>query len=303
MDKLESMQAFVAVARAGGFSAAARELGVPVPTLSRRVADLEAALGVRLFERSTRQVVLTDQAQAYFTACRQMLDDLREADEVVSGEHLLPKGDLSITAPVGFGRMHLQPIAFEFLREYSQVNLRLQLVDRLVNLLDEQVDAAVRISALPDSSMTARHLGEVRMVVCASRRYLDQHGTPQHPSQLIDHSCIAWASLGPLKSWLFREGEQETMFPIRTRLTVTLPESAVDAAIDGFGLTQVTSYQAAAAVRSGYLVPVLREFEAAPTPVSLVYPSGRAATGKLRTFLEFCGPRLSEVLKSVREVL
>jgi DNA-binding transcriptional LysR family regulator len=309
VDKLESIQVFVAVAKSGGFSAAARALGVPVPTVSRRVAELETALGVRLFERSTRQVVLTSNAQTYFTACQRLLDDLRDADAAIGGENRSPRGELTVTGPVGFGRMHVQPIALDFLQAFPEVDLRLQFMDRVVNLVDEQVDIAIRISSLPDSSLIARNLGEVRMVICASPDYLERHGVPSHPLDLINHSCISWSSLGPLKSWLCRAeaagqgGPDESMFPIRTRLTTTLPDSALEAAIAGIGLTQITSYLAAEAVRAGQLVPVLRDFEASPTPVSLVYPSNRMAPQKLRAFLDFAAPRLTDRLRAVAEVL
>lgn len=303
MDKIESLQVFVAVAQAGGFSAAARALGLPVPTVSRKVAELEEALGVRLFERSTRSVVLTDVAQPYFESCRRLLDELRDADETVSGGHRSPKGELTITAPVGFGRQHVQPVALEFMREYPDIDLRLLMVDRLVDLVDEQVDVALRISELPDSSLAARPLGYIKMIVCASPDYLQQHGVPGHPSELSEHSAILWASLGARKAWLFRDEGKDAMFPIRVRLTTTLPESAIEAAQAGLGLTQVTSYQAEAAVRSGTLVPVLRDCESAPTPVSLVHPSNRRVPLKLRVFLDFVAPRLSERLRVLAQVL
>jgi DNA-binding transcriptional LysR family regulator len=303
VDKLESIQVFVAVAKSGGFSAAARTLGVPVPTVSRRISELETALGARLFERSTRQVSLTSEAQGYFTACQRLLDDLKEADAAISGEHRSARGELTVTAPVGFGHRHVNPIALDFLQEFPEVDLRLLMVDRVVNLLEEKVDLAVRISSLPDSSMVAKHLGEVRMVVCGSPAFLERHGVPKHPSDLEKYNCISWASLGPFKTWLFREDDVETMFPMRVRLTTTLPESALEAAIAGLGLVQLTTYVAAEAVRAGQLVPVLRDFEAAPTPVSLVYPSGRLAPQKLRAFLDFAAPRLAERLRSVSEIL
>jgi DNA-binding transcriptional LysR family regulator len=303
MDKLESIQVFVAVAKAGGFSAAARELGVPVPTVSRRVVGLETALGVRLFERSTRQVSLTAPARAYFDSCQRILDDLQEADAVIRREHTLPRGELAVTAPVGFGRAHVEPVALGFLKAFPEVDLRLQFTDRVTNLMEEHIDLAVRISPLPDSSFIARHLGEVRIVVCASPEYLQRHGVPTHPSQLTDHSCILWSSLGPQKSWLFSENGAESLFPIKVRLTTSLPESALEAGVAGLGLVQVTSYIAAEGIRSGKLVQVLREFEQAPTPVSLVYPSTRLAPQKLRAFLDFAGPRLTERLERVGEVL
>jgi DNA-binding transcriptional LysR family regulator len=303
MDKIESLQVFVAVAHEGGFSAAARALGLPVPTVSRKVAELEESLGVRLFDRSTRSVVLTEAAQPYYQSCRRLLDELRDADELVSGDHRSPRGELTITAPVGFGRQHVQPVALEFLREYSEIDLRLLMVDRLVDLVDEQVDLALRISELPDSSLVARTLGHIKMIVCASPGYLQRHGVPRHPSELAEHACILWASLGARKAWLFRDEDTDAMFPIRVRLATTLPESAIEAAQAGLGLTQVTSYQAEAAVRAGTLVPVLRDYESPTTPVSLVHPSNRRVPLKVRAFLDFAAPRLSERLRALEQVL
>jgi DNA-binding transcriptional LysR family regulator len=299
MDKLESVQVFVAVAKAGGFSAASRALGLPLATVSRKVAELEESLGVRLFERSTRQVVLTDVARGYFEACQRLIDDLRDADDTVMGEYLQPKGELTVTAPSGFGRQHLQPVLIDFMRAFPEVSLRVLLVDRLVNLLDEQVDVAVRINNLPDSSLVARRLGEIRMVVCGSPDYLKAKGVPGHPTDLTDHACISWASLGPQKAWLFSDGGVEALFPVPIRLTATLPDMVVAAAAADLGLAQVTTYQAEAAVRAGQLVPVLREFEAAPTAVHLVHPSSRRVPLKLRAFLDFAAPRLQERLQAV----
>jgi DNA-binding transcriptional LysR family regulator len=303
MDKLESIHVFVAVARAGGFSAASRALGLPLATVSRKVAELEESLGVRLFERSTRQVVLTDVAQPYFDSCSRLLDDMRDADEMVTGEHRAPKGELTITAPVGFGRKHLQPVALEFLRDYPQIDLRLLLVDRVLNLVEDHVDVALRISELPDSSLVARPLGQIKMVVVAAPGYLQSAGEPAHPSDLPGHQCILWASLGARRAWQFKVDGQEAMFPIGVRLTTTLPESAVEAAQAGLGLAQVTSYQAADAVSAGSLVPVLRVFESAPTPVSLVHPSNRRVPLKLRAFLDYAAPRLSQRLSALQQAL
>lgn len=301
MDKLDSIRVFVAVARAGGFSAASRALGLPVATVSRKVAELEGSLAVRLFERSTRQVVLTEAAKDYFDACQRLIDDLRAADDAVMGEYLTPKGELTVTAPTGFGRQHLQPVLLDFMREFPEIAMRLLLVDRLVNLIDEHVDVALRINNLPDSSLVARRVGEIRMVVCGSPGYLKAHGAPRHPSALGDHACISWSSLGPMKAWLFSDAGVETIFPIAVRLTATLPETVVAAAIAGLGLAQVTSYQAETAVRSGQLVRVLREFEAEPTAVNLVHPSNRRVPLKLRAFLDFAAPRLEERLRSVAQ--
>src|SRR5579859_6727937 len=284
MDRFESMSAFVAVAKAGGFSAASRQLGVPLATISRRVADLESELGARLLHRSTRQVVLTEVGQTFFATCQRLLDDLKDAEEAVTGEYRSPKGDLTVTAPMGFGRMHLQPVALEFLAAYPDINLRLLLVDRVVDLVEENVDLALRIAELADSSMIARPLGHVRMVVSTSPEYIERRGTPKHPSELVRHDCIAWSTLGPLNTWWFSEGGVDRTFPIRMRLSTTSAESAIAAAQSGVGLAQTTSYQAQQGVRDGRLVVVLRKFECALTPVSLVYASNRLLPLKLRAF-------------------
>jgi DNA-binding transcriptional LysR family regulator len=181
--------------------------------------------------------------------------------------------------------------------------MRVLLVDRLVNLLDEHIDVAVRINNLPDSSLVARRAGEIKMVVCGGPAYLQRYGTPQHPSELVEHACIAWASLGPQKAWLFSDAGVETMFPVTVRMTATLPDTVLAAAVADLGLAQLTSYQAEAEVRSGQLTPVLREFEAAPTAVNLVHPSSRRVPLKLRAFMDFAAPRLQERLRATAQLL
>jgi DNA-binding transcriptional LysR family regulator len=299
MDRFESISAFVAVAKAGGFSAAAREIGTPLATISRRVADLEADLGVRLLHRSTRQVALTDAGRSFYATCQRLLEDLKDAEEAVAGEYRTPKGDLTLTAPVGFGRLHVQPVAIEFLSAYPEINLRLLLVDRVVDLVEEQVDLALRISELPDSSLVARPLGSIRMVVSASPEYLRRRGKPKHPSELVQHDCITWSTLGPRDSWWFRVAGADQTFPLHSRLSTTSAESAIAAAQSAVGITQTTCYQAEQGLRDGTLEIVLREFECAHTPVSLVYASNRLVPLKLRAFVEFAAPRLCERLRAV----
>jgi DNA-binding transcriptional LysR family regulator len=240
MDRFDAITAFVAVARSGGFSAASRALGTPVANISRKVALLEEDLGVRLFVRTTRHVALTEGGMRYFEACSRVIDDLRDADEEVTGEYRQPKGDLVITAPLGFGQLHLQPVVHEFLNAYPQVNVHLQLADRVVSLVEEHVDCAVRIGALGDSSLVARELGAIRMVVCAAPAYLSARGTPSEPSGLTEHDCISWTGLGPHKTWelTVRDGEKATEWrvPVHVRVSTTTPESAVQAALAGIGL-------------------------------------------------------------------
>jgi len=307
MDRFESIEAFVSVAREGGFSAASRKLGSPVATVSRKVALLEEAIGVRLLARSTRHVALTEQGRTYFEACRRVLDDLRDADEMIAGEYRQPKGELTVTGPVGFGRHHLQPVIHDFLAAYPLIDVSLQLADRVVGLVEEHVDCAIRISSMADSSLVAREVGRIRIVACAAPGYLAARGTPSHPSQLLEHDCISWTTLGPYKAWEFRldpgSPSESKMVPVRVRLSTTTPDSAVDAACAGVGIVQATSYHVAAAVHEGRLVPVLREFEQSPTPVSMVYPSKRLTPLKLRAFLDFVAPRLVQRLDEVARTL
>jgi DNA-binding transcriptional LysR family regulator len=303
MDRLEGMAALVSVAKAGGFSAAARETGIPLATLSRRVADLEAELGVRLLRRSTRQIALTETGQSYFQTCQRVLDEIRDAEETLRGEYRAPKGHLTLTAPMGFGRVQLQPVVMEFLREYPAINLRLILADRLVDFIEEPIDLALRIAELVDSALIARTVGTIRMVVSASPEYLVRHGTPTHPSELARHDCIAWSTLGPLDHWWFREADTDSTFPIRTRFSTSSAESAIDAARSGLGLAQTTSYQAERGVRDGALTILLKDFECAPTPVSLVHAGNRSVPIKLRAFLDFAAPRLAERLKQIERAI
>jgi DNA-binding transcriptional LysR family regulator len=232
-----------------------------------------------------------------------VLDDLKDAEDAATGAYSAPKGELSITAPMGFGRLHLQPVAIEFLAAYPQINLRLLLVDRVVDIIEEHVDLALRIATLPDSSMIAKPLGEVGMVVSASPEYLKRNGSPQHPSELTARDCIAWSSMAPLNTWNFRIGATEHAVPIRTRLATTSAESAIAAAQSGLGITQTTTYQAEHSLRDGSLQLLLREFETATMPVNLVYASNRLVPLKMRSFIDFSAPRLTKRLQAIKQIV
>lgn len=299
MDRFESMSAFVAVAEAGGFSAASRSLAMPLATVSRKVSELEDELGIRLLNRTTRQVTLTEPGQQFFATCKRILDDLKEAEREARGEYEAPRGELVISAPIVFGRLHVLPVVSEFLKREADVSIRLQLGDRFVNLIEEQVDVAVRIGNLPDSSLIAQRIGAVGYVVCASPKYLADRGTPTTPKELIDHCCITFTGIrAPAKEWSFKLGRKETAVPVRPRLAVTTAEAAIDAAFAGVGLARVLSYQVAEAVKKERLALVLRDFEPEPFPANLVYPSGRHIAAKLRAFLDFAVPRLRKRLSS-----
>jgi DNA-binding transcriptional LysR family regulator len=293
MDRLESMSAFVAVASAGSFSAASRQLRIPLPTVSRKVSDLESHLKAKLFVRSTRKLTLTDAGQSYLLACKRVLEEIAEAERSASGQYNVPQGELVVTAPLVFGRLHVLPVVTEFLKTHPQVDVRMVLADRSLNLMDEHLDLAVRIGSLPESRLIAAQIGCIRNIVCASPAYLDEHGTPRSPNDLGAHACITITGVSESEFWSFGTSR----IPVRSRLAVNTAESAVDAAIAGVGLTRVLSYQAAQAIKAGKLIVVLRKFEAEPLPVNLVYVQERRLTAKLRAFLDFAAPRLRERLR------
>ncbi len=298
MDRLESMAVFLAVMEAGSLSAAGRRLGMPVATVSRKLSELESHLTARLLNRSTRQLTLTDAGRTYVAACRRILEDVNEAEQAAAGEYSAPKGELSVTAPIAFGRLHVLPVITEFLRSYPDVNVRLTLGDRNANLLEEHVDLAIRIGELPDSSLTSTRVGMIRHVVCGSPRYFAERGAPSSPGELSAHQCITFEALMSPDSWLFNVGGAEVSVPIHSRLVVNTAEAAIDGSIAGFGLTRVLSYQIEEACRSGALDVTLEEFEPAPFPVSLVYSRQGRLPLKLRAFLDFATPRLRERLDS-----
>jgi DNA-binding transcriptional LysR family regulator len=293
MDRFESMTVFVAVASAGSFSAASRDLRMPLPTVSRKVADLEAHLNAKLFVRSTRKLAVTEVGQAYLAACRRILEEAAEADRIAAGQYAVAQGELVVTAPLVFGRLHVLPVVAEYLRAHARVDVRMLLTDRWVDLIDEHVDVAVRIGALPDSGLVAVPIGHVRRVVCASPAYLAEHGVPESLADLSAHHCVSFLGLGGASPWTFRNDETVR---VRSRLVVNTAECAIDGALAGVGLTRALSYQVAAEIASGRLVTVLRAFEPAPTPVNLVYLRERRPTAKVRAFLDHAAPRLRERL-------
>ncbi|RWF77549.1 MAG: LysR family transcriptional regulator [Mesorhizobium sp.] len=296
MDRLEAMSLFVAAVEAGSLSAAGRRFGIPLATVSRKVSDLERHLKTRLLNRSTRQLTLTDAGHAYLAACRRILDEVGEAERAAAGEYSAPTGELIITAPIVFGRLHVLPVVTGFLAAYPDVTIRLMLADRITQLSEEHIDLAVRIGELPDSSLVATRIGSIRRVVCASPAYLAGHGMPETPRDLAAHNCITFEGLTAPAAWTFATGKTELAVPIRSRLRVNTAEAAVDAAIAGVGLTRVLSYQITAAVRAGTLRAVLEAFEPQPWPVSLVHAGQGLLPVKLRAFVDFAAPRLKKRL-------
>jgi DNA-binding transcriptional LysR family regulator len=243
MDRLEAMSLLVAVAEAGSLSAAGRKLGVPLPTVSRKISEPEAHLNTRLLTRSTRKLALTDSGAAYVAAARRILDEVSEAERAASGEHAAPRGDLVITAPVVFGRLHVLPVIAEFLGQWPEINVRLVLADRNLDLIDDHVDIAVRNGALADSALVATRVGAVRSVVCGSPAYFAAHGAPERPEDLSTLTAVTFDPLSSSQHWVFRDpkSKRELRAPVRPRLTVNTAEAAIDGAAAGLGVTRVLS--------------------------------------------------------------
>jgi DNA-binding transcriptional LysR family regulator len=292
MNRLDAMSILIAVVDSGSLSAAARRLDMPLATVSRKVAELEAHLNTRLLHRTTRQLSLTEAGASYVAACRRILEEIDEAERAATGEYASPKGELVVTAPVVFGRLHVVPVVAEFLAHYPEIDISLVLTDRVVHLMDEHADVAVRIGALPDSTFMATQVGTVRRVVCASPGYLDINGVPTKPQDLARHDCITFEVLASLRAWVFGAGKSELSVPVYSRLTVNTAEAAIDAAKLGVGIIRVLSYQVAQAVRDNALNILLEPFESAPLPVSLVHKGQTPLPLKVRAFFDFVTPRL-----------
>jgi DNA-binding transcriptional LysR family regulator len=292
MDRLEAMSAVLAAVEAGSLSGASRKLGMPLATVSRKVSELEAHLRTRLVTRTSRRLILTDAGRSYIAACKRILDDIREAERAAAGEYSAPRGELIITAPIVFGRLHVLPVVLEFLKTYPEIDVRLTLADRIVNLQEDHVDLAVRIGELPDSSLVAMRVGSIGRVVCGSPAYFAERGTPKGPDELRKHDCITFNGLTSPEAWIFPSGKGNISVAVHSRLIVNTAEAAIDAAITGLGITRVLSYQVADALRTGALLLALREFEPPPVPVSLVHAGQGRLALKLRAILDFAGPRL-----------
>lgn len=299
MDRLDAMSILIAAVEAGSFTAASRKLGVPLPTVSRKVADLEANLRARLLIRTTRKLTLTDAGEAYLAASRKILEQVAEAERAASGEYLTPRGDLAIAAPIVFGRLHVLPVVNAFLEAFPEINVQLVLSDRNADLIGDQLDIAVRIGALSDSSMIAARVGSVRFVVCASPDFLATHGMPKAPQDLASFPCVTFGSAATT-SWAFASKRRATRpIQVRSRLVVNTAEAAIDAAIAGVGIARVLSYQVAPAIAERRLKIVLADYEPESLPVHLLHPAQTHPPLKLRRFLEFAAPRLKKALATI----
>ncbi|MCG7587871.1 LysR family transcriptional regulator [Photobacterium sp. OFAV2-7] len=292
MDRFHQMQVFQAVAEEEGFAAAARRLQMSPPAVTRTVAALEDRLGVKLLNRTTRYVRTTEAGERYLEDARRLLAEVEAADEAAAGINAEPRGHLAVTAPVLFGRMFVMSGIVEYLQRYPEMKVDAIFLDRVVSLVEEGLDVGVRIGELPDSSMRALRVGTVRMVVVASPDYLDQHGEPEIPSELQNHSIIASSAGNFAIGWRFASPKGEQSIRLQPRLTVTTNDSAIEAAVQGLGITRVLSYQVASHIADGSLKVLLSEHELKPSPVHIVHREGRYASVKVRSFIDMLAQRL-----------
>ena len=286
MDRLQAMTTFVAVVDSGGFARAARKLNLSPPVVTRAVAELEERLGLRLLTRTTRIVRVTDAGARFAEDCRRILADIDEAETLATGTHAAPRGTLSLTAPVLFGQLYVTPILVRYLQQYPEVDAQCLFLDRVVNVVEEGVDVAVRIGELPDSSLRAARVGRVRRVLVAAPAYLEAQGMPRRPEELARHAIVSASGVTPVSEWRFNDGGKPLLQRLQPRLRTTTNDSAIAAAVAGLGITRLLSYQVAAHVRSGALQILLEEFEGAPLPVHVVHHEGRRATQKVRAFID-----------------
>jgi len=291
MDRFQAMRIFVRVVEAQSFAAAARELGSSPPAVTRAVAFLEEITGARLLTRTTRSVTLTEPGANYYDDCKRLLADLEEAEAAAGGAYARPSGTLTITAPVLFGQMYIFPVMTEFLDLYPEVRGRVLLFDRIVNIVEEGIDLAIRIGHMADTSMSAIKVGTVRRIICGSPDYFARCGRPQGPADIGEHRVVASTGSSAPLDWQFG-GDQNIRLSVNARLQTNSIEAARKAAIDGWGLVRMLSYQAVPFIENGSLEVVLSDCEPEPLPIHIVHPEGRHAPAKVRAFIDLAVDRL-----------
>jgi DNA-binding transcriptional LysR family regulator len=296
LDRLDAMSVLLAAVESGSLSKASRKLKVPLATVSRKVAELEAYLNADLLIRSAKGLELTPAGRSYVTSAKAILEQLTEAERAAAGEYTEPKGALVVTAPIMFGRLHALPVVTRFLSSYPDVAVQLVLTDRVAHFLDDQVDVALRIGPLPDSSLIATRLGAVRRVVCATPDYLSANGVPATPEDLARYNVISFEGVTSPSTWTFQSNGTELNVSFRSRLSVNTIDAAIAAGLAGVGFIRAMSYQVVDFVRSGRMTVVLAPFEPSPRPVHLVYDKQNRLPLKVRAFVDFVVPRLRERL-------
>ncbi|MDA7946192.1 MAG: LysR family transcriptional regulator [Hyphomicrobiaceae bacterium] len=292
MDRLQAMSVFVAVAEQAGFAAAARRLNISPPSATRAVSDLEGRLGARLLHRTTRSVTLTEAGERYLEDCRRILAEVDAADRHAAGIHAEPRGLVTVTGSVVFGRQVITPILLELTDQYPDISISTLFVDRVVHLVDEGIDVAVRIAELPDSSLRAVRVGSVRRVLCSSPGYLEARGRPEKPSDLHDHDLLDFVNLARGRDWVFHHGDTTQAMRVSSRLRFNVADAAIAAALQDGGITRVLSYMIAPHVKSGALELLLEDYEPPPIPVHVVHKEAGQTSARVRAVVDFLAARL-----------
>jgi len=302
MDRFVAIRTLLAAVDGGSLSAASRKLGMPLPSVSRKVSELEAHLGTQLVVRTSRKLLMTDAGSAFVMASRRVLEDLEAAERTAAGEYQTPRGDLLVTASIMFGKLYVTPVVLAFLAAYSEVNVRVVLADHVIDLVENHIDVAVRIGQLPDSGLVAARIGDIHWVICASPAYLAKRGAPVTPDDLDAHDCIGFEGLQMARTWPFGRGAEVKTVSIRPRFAANTADAVIEAAIAGVGVARLTSYQAARAIRDGKLVSLLRGYAPQSIPVHLVHTAPPLLPLKMRAFLDFAGPRLKADLANIANI-
>jgi DNA-binding transcriptional LysR family regulator len=292
MDRFHLMAVYVAVAEEQSFAAAARRLRMSPPAVTRAIAFLEERLGVRLLTRTTRLVRPTDAGLRYLEDARRILLDADEADEAAAGINATPRGHLAVTAPVMFGKIYVMPAITAYQLAFSETTVSALFVDRIVNLMDEGLDVGIRIGSLPDSSLRAIRVGQVRRVVCASPTYLEKHGSPKSPADLAQHRIVAATSVSAGSEWAFVRKKEKIGVRLSPNILVNTNDGALEAAKSGFGLTRLISYQVANELEAGTIKTVLADFEEASLPIHVIHRESRHGSAKVRSFVDLAVERL-----------
>jgi DNA-binding transcriptional LysR family regulator len=291
MDRLDALEVLVAVVDEGSFSAGARKLRRPLPTVSRLVAMLEARLGVRLLNRTTRRLALTEAGQIYLERGRRLLADAEEAERAVGERYLTPRGALAVSGPILFGRHFLAPAIPDFLQRYPEVGVDFTVTDRFVDLIDEGIDVAIRVGRLADSSSVARKLGEFHRIVCGTSDYFERRGRPRTPADLARHQTLVFSSLRQADVWIFRHGDRDVAVPIEGSFRSNDADALLEAALAGVGLVLAPSWQVRPHLAAGRLLRVLADFETPATPIHALIVEGRSASAKIRAFVDYLAQR------------
>ena len=303
LDRFHELRVFIAVADCGGLAKAAAVIHSSPPAVTRAIASLEERLSVRLFDRTTRSLRLTEPGIKFLDDARRLLGDLEIAEQEMAGQSNVVSGNLTITTSLTFGRAMLQPIVTDFVDANPRINVSMLLFDRVVDLIDEGFDLAVRIASLPDSSLVSRHVGDVRRLLVASPAYLSRHGSPKTPEDLKTHAVIGQTALMPNRELRYFKAGKPARITLPVRFEINDAHACISAAEQGKGITIALSYMVTDALREGRLVPVLNKFRPPPVPVNLIYAQRRIVAPKIRAFIDFAAPRLSAALSEERFTL